>query len=213
MCALELIPALASCGIRLRAGVHIGECERGGDEWSGLAVHTGARIGAMAAAGEVLTNRTVRDLSAGSGLDFQRLGAHKLKGLPEEIELFGSPGPVRHAGPKSPRSTLTRTTRSDLVLFSIDNHVALITVNDPDRRTAVTAETSVLLRTAVEKAEADPDVQAVVITGAGKAFCAGTEHAGSRGQRSKRSARSGRCIHTVIPRRIRPPAAASFPRA
>ena len=65
--------------------------------------------------------------------------------------------------------------QSDLVLFSVDNGVALITVNDPDRRNAVTAEMSVLLRAAVEQAEADPDVHAVVITGAGKAFCAGAD--------------------------------------
>jgi class 3 adenylate cyclase len=87
-CALDLIPALAGCGIRIRAGVHIGECERRGDEWSGLAVHTGARIGAMAGPDEVLTSRTVRDLSAGSGLSFESLGAHHLKGLPEEVEVF-----------------------------------------------------------------------------------------------------------------------------
>jgi enoyl-CoA hydratase len=64
---------------------------------------------------------------------------------------------------------------SELVLFSIENHVALITVNDPDRRNALTDETSALLRAAVERAEADPEVHAVVITGAGKAFCAGAD--------------------------------------
>jgi class 3 adenylate cyclase len=87
-CALDLIAALATRGIRIRAGVHIGECERRGDEWSGLAVHTGARIGAMATAGEVLTSRTVRDLSSGSGLVFESLGNQRFKGLPEEIEVF-----------------------------------------------------------------------------------------------------------------------------
>lgn len=87
-CALEMVPALASRGIRIRAGVHIGECERRGDEWCGLAVHTGARIGAMAGPGEVLTSRTVRDLSAGSDLRFDNLGPHHLKGLPEETEVF-----------------------------------------------------------------------------------------------------------------------------
>ena len=65
--------------------------------------------------------------------------------------------------------------QSDLVLFSVDNRVALITVNDPDRRNAFTAEMSTLLRAAVERAEADPDVHAVVVTGAGKAFCAGAD--------------------------------------
>ncbi|OBI16440.1 enoyl-CoA hydratase [Mycobacterium sp. E2497] len=65
--------------------------------------------------------------------------------------------------------------QSDLVLFTVDNRVALITVNDPDRRNAVTAEMSARLRAAVERAEADPDVHAVVVTGAGKAFCAGAD--------------------------------------
>jgi class 3 adenylate cyclase len=87
-CGLELAPALASHGISIRAGVHVGECERRGDEWSGMAVHVGARIGAMAGPDEVLTSRTVRDLSAGSGLHFESLGFRLLKGLAEETELF-----------------------------------------------------------------------------------------------------------------------------
>ena len=87
-CGLELVPALATHGIPIRAGVHDGECEKRGDEWSGMAVHVGARIGAMAAAGEVLTSRTVHDLSAGSGLVFEGLGTHRLKGLPEDTEVF-----------------------------------------------------------------------------------------------------------------------------
>ncbi len=87
-CGLDLVPALATHGIPIRAGVHIGECEKRGDEWSGMAVHVGARIGAMAGAGEVLTSRTVRDLSVGSGLVFEGLGSHRLKGLPEDTEVF-----------------------------------------------------------------------------------------------------------------------------
>jgi class 3 adenylate cyclase/pimeloyl-ACP methyl ester carboxylesterase len=86
--ALELIPALAIRGLPVRAGIHTGECERRGTEWSGLAVHTGARIGGLAGAGDVLVSRTVRDLSAGSGLTFESLGAQRLKGLPEEIEVY-----------------------------------------------------------------------------------------------------------------------------
>jgi enoyl-CoA hydratase len=66
-------------------------------------------------------------------------------------------------------------TPSDLVLLHVENHVALITVNDPDRRNAVTGETSAQLRAAVERAENDSDVHAVVVTGAGKAFCAGAD--------------------------------------
>lgn len=75
--------------------------------------------------------------------------------------------------------------RSEPVLSTVDNRVALITVNDPDRRNAVTAEMSARLRAAVEQAEADPEVHAVVITGAGKAFCAGRgpQRARRRGRR------------------------------
>ncbi|WP_006241291.1 enoyl-CoA hydratase [Mycolicibacterium tusciae] len=62
---------------------------------------------------------------------------------------------------------------SDPVLVHVDHHVAVITINDPDRRNAVTAEISAALRAAVDAAEANQDVHAVVVTGAGKAFCAG----------------------------------------
>jgi len=64
---------------------------------------------------------------------------------------------------------------SELVLFSVHNRVALITVNDPDRRNALTDEMSAGLRAAVERAERDSEVHAVVVTGAGKAFCAGAD--------------------------------------
>lgn len=87
-CALALVPALAARSIPIRAGIHTGECERRGTEWSGMAVHTGARISAMAGPGEVLASRTVRDLSAGSGLRFESFGVQQLKGLPEEVEVF-----------------------------------------------------------------------------------------------------------------------------
>ena len=62
---------------------------------------------------------------------------------------------------------------SELVLVQVEDRVAVITVNDPDRRNAVTAEMSAALRAAVDGAEADPEVHAVIVTGAGKAFCAG----------------------------------------
>lgn len=64
---------------------------------------------------------------------------------------------------------------SDHVLVDIADRVATITVNDPDRRNAVTADISRALRAAIEAAEADPDVHAVIVTGAGKAFCAGAD--------------------------------------
>jgi enoyl-CoA hydratase len=64
---------------------------------------------------------------------------------------------------------------SDHVLVQVENHVTLITVNDPERRNAVTAEISAGLRAAVDAAEANTDVHALIVTGAGKAFCAGAD--------------------------------------
>lgn len=64
---------------------------------------------------------------------------------------------------------------SNPVLVDVADHIALITVNDPDRRNAVTFEMSAGLRRAVDAAEADDDVHAVIVTGAGKAFCAGAD--------------------------------------
>src|ERR1700743_1861191 len=72
-------------------------------------------------------------------------------------------------------ANLRRCPMPDLVLYNVDNHVALLTVNDPARRTAVTGEMSRQLRAAVDQAESDNDVHAVVVTGAGKAFCAGAD--------------------------------------
>lgn len=66
-------------------------------------------------------------------------------------------------------------TGSNPVLFSVTDRVAVITVNDPARRNAITVTMSAQLRAAVARAEADPDVHAVVLTGAGRAFCAGAD--------------------------------------
>jgi class 3 adenylate cyclase len=79
---------IATRNMSIRAGVHTGECEQRGDDGSGMGVHIGARVAAMAGAGEVLVTRTVRDLSAGSGLTFEDRGSHRLKGLPEEWDIF-----------------------------------------------------------------------------------------------------------------------------
>jgi enoyl-CoA hydratase len=71
--------------------------------------------------------------------------------------------------------TVPDMSSSDLVEYRVDDRVALITVNDPDRRNAVTDAMSAQLRAAVTQAEADAGVHAVVVTGAGKAFCAGAD--------------------------------------
>ncbi len=78
---------MAGIGIKLRAGLHTGECEVVGDKLAGVAVNIGARIAVTAEPGEILVSSTVRDLVAGSGLRFVSRGRHMLKGLQEEWEL------------------------------------------------------------------------------------------------------------------------------
>lgn len=73
--------AVADLGLRIRVGVHTGELELVGGEARGVAVHTAARVAALAAAGEVLVSGTTFDLLDGSGLSFEPHGEHELKGL------------------------------------------------------------------------------------------------------------------------------------
>jgi pimeloyl-ACP methyl ester carboxylesterase len=87
-CATSIIGAVAALGLEVRAGVHVGELGFADGKPVGLAVHVGARIGALAAPGEVLVSGTVRDLVAGSGLVFADRGARALKGVPDEWRLF-----------------------------------------------------------------------------------------------------------------------------
>ena len=89
-CALEIAQAVKQLGIDVRASVHIGECELMGDNIGGLAVHIGARILGKAAPGEVLTSSTVKDLVAGSGLQFDPRGVETLKGVPGEWAVFAA---------------------------------------------------------------------------------------------------------------------------
>jgi class 3 adenylate cyclase len=87
-CALAVLDSLERLGLPTRGGLHTGECEFVGDKLAGIAVHVGARVAAEARAGEVLVSQTVRDLVAGSGIEFQDRGLHVLKGLPEPRKLF-----------------------------------------------------------------------------------------------------------------------------
>jgi len=82
-CARAAIDSVKSLGLDLRAGLHTGECERIGDDLSGIAVHVGARVAARAQAGQILVSATVKDLVAGSGIEFRDLGPVELKGLGE----------------------------------------------------------------------------------------------------------------------------------
>jgi class 3 adenylate cyclase len=89
-CAQAIAGEIRSIGLEVRAGIHTGEIELMGDGVGGIAVHIGARVSAMAGPGEVLVSSTVRDLVAGSGLEFADRGEFTLKGLPGEWRLFSA---------------------------------------------------------------------------------------------------------------------------
>jgi class 3 adenylate cyclase len=87
-CASAIIEAVRPLGLELRVGLHAGECELIDGKIGGIAVHLGARIAAAAAPGEVLVSGTIKDLVAGSGLEFEDRGAHTFKGFAGEWPLF-----------------------------------------------------------------------------------------------------------------------------
>jgi class 3 adenylate cyclase len=87
-CACAVTEEIRPLGIEVRAGLHTGECEIIGNDVGGIAVHICARVASLAGAGEVLVSSTVRDLVAGSGLQFGDRGNQTLKGVPGEWRIF-----------------------------------------------------------------------------------------------------------------------------
>jgi class 3 adenylate cyclase len=88
-CAAAVVQAVRRLGIEVRAGLHLGEVEVAGKNVGGVAVHTGARVLAAADPGEVVVTATLRELVAGSGLEFADRGQHTLKGVPGTWQLYG----------------------------------------------------------------------------------------------------------------------------
>jgi class 3 adenylate cyclase len=86
--------SIRALGIDIRAGLHAGEIElrEGGHRVGGIAVHIAARVTAIAAPGEILVTSTVKDLVAGSGVEFRDRGVHNLKGVPGAWRLFAVEG-------------------------------------------------------------------------------------------------------------------------
>ena len=91
-CARAIGEVTESLGVKVRTGLHTGECDVRGDNLGGLAVHIAARIGSLAAAQEVLVSGTVKDLVVGSGIEFDDRGEHELKGVPGTWKLFAARG-------------------------------------------------------------------------------------------------------------------------
>ena len=87
-CAERICAAAGELDLRIRAGLHTGECEVIEGDIAGIAVHIAARVSAQAGPGEVLVSRTVCDLVTGSGIALQSRGEHELKGVSASWELF-----------------------------------------------------------------------------------------------------------------------------
>jgi class 3 adenylate cyclase len=87
-CAQAIGEASTKLGVDLRVGLHTGECEVRGDDLGGLAVHVAARVAALASPGEILVSGMVKDLVAGSAIEFSDRGEHPLKGVPGTWQLF-----------------------------------------------------------------------------------------------------------------------------
>jgi class 3 adenylate cyclase len=87
-CAVAICAAVRALGLEVRAGLHTGEIELMDGKVGGIAVHIGARVVAIARPNEVLVSSTVKDLVAGSGIEFEDRGTHELKGVPDEWRLL-----------------------------------------------------------------------------------------------------------------------------
>jgi class 3 adenylate cyclase len=94
-CAFEFSSAARELGLEVRAGLHHGACEAVGDKLSGLTVHAGARIAALAGPGEVLVSEAARDELDGAEEKFEEKGTYELKGIPGQWRLFAVAGEKR----------------------------------------------------------------------------------------------------------------------
>jgi class 3 adenylate cyclase len=89
-CAWGIREAVGRVGLSVRSGLHTGEVTARNGDVAAIAVHIGARVSELAGPGEVLVTRTVRDLVAGSGIEFDDRGEHALKGVRERWELYAT---------------------------------------------------------------------------------------------------------------------------
>jgi class 3 adenylate cyclase len=90
--AKRIVDSARILGVDVRAGLHTGEIQVRPDGVAGIAVHIGARVAALAGAGEVFVSRTVKDLVAGSDLAFDDRGSHELRGVAEPWQVYAVVG-------------------------------------------------------------------------------------------------------------------------
>jgi class 3 adenylate cyclase len=104
-CAQALVDGMRPLGVDIRAGIHTGEIEYGGNDLAGIAVHIGARVGSLAGPGEILVTSTVRELTAGSDVAFSDRGIHEFKGVPGGWHLYAVEWQHANAQPAAPGAT------------------------------------------------------------------------------------------------------------
>jgi len=134
-CALDIHDAVEKLDLSIRAGIHVGEADVGDKEPSGLAMHIGARVGALAEGGATLVTSTVRDLCAGADVVFNERGLHALRGVPGEWHLVEvdrlttiRPEPTKAAKPtkttakKATRPKAAPSTSAPISLMLVDDH-------------------------------------------------------------------------------------------
>jgi class 3 adenylate cyclase len=115
-CATRIVDKVHALGIQVRAGVHVGECERVGQDLAGITVHVGARVAAKADADEILITEPTRALLAGSGFVFSTRGDHKLKGVPGSWPLSAvTATPPHHLQAKDTTRDLRASDRAVLL--------------------------------------------------------------------------------------------------
>jgi class 3 adenylate cyclase/alpha-beta hydrolase superfamily lysophospholipase len=87
-CAEAIRRAARELPLQIRLGIHTGECEVVGEDVAGVSVHVAARVSALSDGSDLLVTGTVKDLVAGSGIEFRDRGLHALKGLEGERQLY-----------------------------------------------------------------------------------------------------------------------------
>lgn len=128
--AREIVAAVAKLGVTIRAGLHSGEAEAGGQKVGGIAVHIANRVMSAAGPGEVLVSGTLRDLVAGSGVEFSDRGMHQFKGVPGEWHLWAlvregveqaSSGAIRHPAADPARPSLPLPNKPSIAVLPFTN--------------------------------------------------------------------------------------------
>jgi class 3 adenylate cyclase len=153
-CAFAICQQVRTLGIEIRAGLHVGEVARRGQQVTGIAINTGARIAALAGPGEILVSGTIRELLPGSGISFEDRGTRELKGVPEpqRIAAVTSVDNRRLSSPLGPAQAMERREAitvperrerrrvsvailvASIILTTITAGLVLISDDDPERR-------------------------------------------------------------------------------